>query len=181
MWAARKWTGTSPIRRNDVLRTTPISKTCGASDPVSRRAIQQIYHVEFLQSGRRLSGRADSWVFRTERDAARESGQQVLEVRRRGATFYTDAEIAEIYDYYAKEEVRGARTRYSKMFKSAMRYDDRGRGPMPLRLHCVRAGLGWPLYSGEQTAMEDCIEKHPARVSRTGSVFPDCPERVLLD
>ena len=55
---------------------------------------------------------ADSWCFRTERDHAREVGTKYKEVRARKPRRYSDDELAQAYQLYREEEVRGAIPRY---------------------------------------------------------------------
>src|SRR5262245_34554751 len=74
----------------------------------ARRAIKQTYRTAFVDDLGEIIGEADSWCFRTERDAARE--------RRKYAPLephvYSEAEIARIRRGYAEEAIRGATPRF---------------------------------------------------------------------
>jgi acyl dehydratase len=179
MWAGAEWTWHKPIRRNDVLRTDAYLKDLVEHQTrFAGRAIQQIYHVDFYNQAGDCLAEADSWVFRTERDAARESGSKYSEVRRRGRRVYTDAEIAEIYGYYAKEEVRGARTRYFEDVQVGDEIPTIVKGPMTVTGFIAYA-QGWGgLYIRANKLQWKLIEKHPGTGIKNRFGIPDCPERV---
>ncbi|MGD9811971.1 MAG: MaoC family dehydratase N-terminal domain-containing protein [Sphingobium sp.] len=73
------------------------------------RSIKQVYAVEFCdQRGTRLAD-AESWVFRTERDAARERTEKYDQDEKGKIHHYSDDEIREVFEQYRKEAPRGAR------------------------------------------------------------------------
>lgn len=75
------------------------------------RSFQQIYHTDFFnQHGDKLA-ECDSWVFRADRDEARERGTKYTDARGRVAPF-THEQLAEFYELYANESIRGASPRY---------------------------------------------------------------------
>ncbi len=109
MWSGADWNWHQPILRNDEISTEAYLKDLIEHETrFAGRAVQQIYHVDFFnQHGDKVAD-ADSWCFRTERDHAREKGTKYKDVRARAPRRYTEAELQEVYDLYAKEEVRGA-------------------------------------------------------------------------
>src|SRR6185369_13747717 len=84
MWAGADWTWHKPVLRNDVITTEAYLKDLIEHQTrFAGRAFQQIYHVDFFnQSGDKVA-EADSWVFRTDRDEARERGTKYTDVRGR--------------------------------------------------------------------------------------------------
>ena len=90
MWAGADLKWHKPIQRNVQLKTEAYLKELIPHDTrFAGRAIQQIYHVDYYDeaSGDHLA-EGDSWVFRTERDAAREQGSKYTDVRERGRKVY---------------------------------------------------------------------------------------------
>jgi len=72
--------------------------------------VPAIYHVRVLQSTRDQVADCDSYVFRTDRDEARERGTKYTEARGRVEP-YTEEQIAAFNKLYEDEEIRGAKTR----------------------------------------------------------------------
>ena len=101
MWAGADWAWHKPVKRNDEIRTEAYLKDLVEHRTrFAGRAFQQIYHVDFFnQNGDKVAD-ADSWVFRTERDQARERGTKYTEVRGkvervvlRGQDAYKEGEV----------------------------------------------------------------------------------------
>jgi len=179
MWAGADWTWFKPIRRNDVIRTEAYLKDLIEHDTrFAGRSVQQIYHVDFFnQEGDRLAG-ADSWVFRTERDAARETGTKYADVKSRGHKVYTDAELAEIYSHYKREEVRGAEKRWFEDVSVGDELPTIVKGPMTVTGFIAYA-QGWGgLYIRANKLAWKLIDKHQGLGIKNRFGIPDCPERV---
>ena len=83
MWAGADWTWLQPIRRNDEIHVEAYLKDLVEHQTrFAGRSIQQIYHVEFFDGDGDKLASADSWVFRTERDTAREEGTKYTELNK---------------------------------------------------------------------------------------------------
>src|SRR5260370_3343134 len=113
MWAGADWTWHKPVLRNDVIRTEArLKDLIEHQTRFAGRSFQQIYHVDFFNQHGDLVAGADSWVFRTDRDAARENGTKYTEARERGQHRFTKEQLADFYRLYETEEIRGAVPRY---------------------------------------------------------------------
>ncbi|MBT6273772.1 MAG: acyl dehydratase, partial [Chromatiales bacterium] len=113
MWAGADWTWLKPAQRNDEIHTESWLKDVIERDTrFSGRAVQQIYHVDFFNQDGDPIAQADSWCFRTERDAARETGTKYTELKAREQHQYSQEQLDEIYKHYANAERRGAMPRY---------------------------------------------------------------------
>jgi len=112
MWAGADWIWHKSVLRGDVISTQAYLKDLiEHRTRFAGRSFQQIYHVDFFnQHGDKLA-ECDSWVFRTDRDEARERGTKYTEARGRVERF-TDEQLAEYYKLYEAEEIRGATPRY---------------------------------------------------------------------
>ncbi|MEJ0026325.1 MAG: MaoC family dehydratase N-terminal domain-containing protein [Rhizomicrobium sp.] len=179
MWAGAEWEWFRPIRRNDVIHSEAYLKDLIEHQTrFAGRAVQQIYHVEFSnQNGEKLAA-ADSWVFRTERDAARESGTKYSEVKSRGHKVYSDAELAEIYGKYENEHVQGPRPRWFEDVNVGDELPTVVKGPMTVTGFIAYA-QGWGgLYIRANKLAWRLIDKHPGIGIKNKFGVPDCPERV---
>src|SRR6195952_4390989 len=73
MWAGADWTWHKDVLRGDVITTQAFLKDL--IEPQTRfagRAFQQTYHTDFFNQHGDKVAECDSWVFRTDRDEARE-------------------------------------------------------------------------------------------------------------
>ena len=92
MWAGCEFTWHHPIRRN-----TAISNKAYLKDLIEHqtrfagRAFQQIHHIDFFDEKGVLLAEMDNWMFRTERDAARESGTKYDSLKKKGRRKLTAA------------------------------------------------------------------------------------------
>jgi len=179
MWSGADWNWHKAVRRNDEISTEAYLKDLKEHDTrFAGRAVQQTYHVDFYnQQGDKVAD-ADSWCFRTERDHAREKGTKYKEVRARAPYRYTDAELAKIYDLYAKEEVRGARTRYWEDVSENEAMPTMAKGPMTVTGFIAYA-QGWGgLYIRANKVAWKLIDAHPGVGIKNRYGIPDVPERV---
>jgi acyl dehydratase len=181
MWAGADWEWHQPVRRNDTIHTEAYLKDLVEHQTkFAGRAFQQIYHVDFYnQDGDRVAG-ADSWVFRTDRDEARERGTKYTDARGRVEPF-SDEQLAEYSKLYAQEEIRGATPRY---WEDVSEGDDLPRmmkGPMTVTgFICYAQGWGG-LYIRANKLAWQMQQKHAGLGIKNRFNVPDCPERVHWD
>ena len=179
MWAGADWTWHKPVLRNDVISTEAWLKDLIEHDTkFAGRAIQQIYHVNFFNQGGDLVAEADSWCFRTDRDQAREAGTKYTEVRAREPRRYSDAELADFFQHYAKEEVRGSVPRYWEDVEVGDELPTLVKGPMTVTGFIAYA-QGWGgLYIRANKLAWKQVHRHPGLGIKNRFGIPDCPERV---
>jgi len=179
MWAGADWSWHAPIRRNDEIRTEAYLKDLISHDTkFAGRAIQQIYHVDFYNQRNELLAEADSWCFRTERDAARERGVKYTEVREKGVRQYTKEELEEFYNLYAAEKPRGSDPRYWEDVNVGDELPTMPKGPMTVTGFIAYA-QGWGgLYIRANRIAWKQIDAHPGLGIVNKFNIPDCPERV---
>ena len=178
MWAGSDWTWHKPVLRNDVISTEAYLKDIfGHQTRFAGRSVQQIYHVDFFnQSGDKVA-EADSWVFRTERDEARERGTKYTGVGEKVEQF-TDEELNELYTLYEAEEIRGATPRYWEDVEEGEALPRMMKGPMTVTgFICYAQGWGG-LYIRANKIAWDLQQKHPGLGIKNRFNVPDCPERV---
>ena len=179
MWAGADWTWHHPVHRNDEISTeSHLKDLIEHQTKFSGRAIQQIYHVDFFnQDGARVA-ECDSWCFRTERDAAREQGTKYIEVKARGEKRYTEEELAEIFQGYADEEIRGATPRYFEDTAVGDKVPRMIKGPMTVTGFIAYA-QGWGgLYIRANKLAWKQVARHGGLGIPNRFNIPDCPERV---
>ncbi|WHO38980.1 MaoC family dehydratase N-terminal domain-containing protein [Sphingobium sp. AP49] len=181
MWAGADWTWHKPVLRNDTIRTEAYLKDLiEHQTKFAGRSFQQIYHVDFFnQSGDKVA-EGDSWVFRTDRDEARERGTKYTEARGRVEPF-TDEQLAEMYKLYEKEEIRGATPRYWEDVQVGDELPRMMKGPMTVTgFICYAQGWGG-LYIRANKLAWKMQQKHPGTGIKNRFNVPDCPERVHWD
>ena len=179
MWAGADWTWHRWVRRNEAIHTESYLKELIEHDTkFAGRAIQQVYHVDFYGDGGDKIAEADSWCFRTDRDAAREEGTKYTAVKARPPHRYTDAELERVWRLYSNEEIRGARTRYWDDVGVGERLPTQAKGPMTVTGFIAYA-QGWGgLYIRANKLNWKQFTKHPGLGIRNRFNIPDCPERV---
>ncbi len=179
MWSGANWTWHKPVMRNDVISTEAHLKDLTEHETrFAGRAVQQTYHVDFFNQEGDKVAEADSWCFRTERDHAREVGTKYKEVRAREPRRYTDQELAEAYELYRGEEVRGATPRYWEDVKEGEALPVMFKGPMTVTGFIAYA-QGWGgLYIRANKLAWKLIDAHPGVGIKNRFGIPDCPERV---
>src|ERR1700722_2498707 len=130
MWAGADWTWHKPVLRNDVITTEAHLKDLVEHQTrFAGRSFQQIYHVDFFNQRGEKVAEADSWVFRTDRDEARERGTKYTEARGRVEP-YTEQQLAEFSKVYEAETIRGATPRYWEDVKEGEALPRMMKGPM---------------------------------------------------
>lgn len=181
MWAGADWTWQKPVLRGDTITTVAYLKDLVEHQTkFAGRSFQQIYHVDFYnQHGEQVAG-ADSWVFRTDRDEARERGTKYTEARGRVEPF-TQAQLDEFYDIYDQEEIRGATPRYFEDVNVGDKLPPMMKGPMTVTgFICYAQGWGG-LYIRANKLAYKMQKAHPGLGIRNRFNVPDCPERVHWD
>ncbi|WP_285020407.1 MaoC family dehydratase N-terminal domain-containing protein [Novosphingobium sp. fls2-241-R2A-195] len=181
MWAGADWTWHKPVLRNDTIRVEAYLKDLVEHQTkFAGRSFQQIYHVDFYnQHGDHVAG-ADSWVFRTDRDEARERGTKYTEARGRVEPF-TQEQLDEFYEIYDQEEQRGAVPRYFEDVNVGDKLPPMMKGPMTVTgFICYAQGWGG-LYIRANKLAYKMQKAHPGLGIRNRFNVPDCPERVHWD
>jgi len=181
MWAGADWTWHQPVLRNDVITTEAYLKDLIEHQTrFAGRSFQQIYHVDFFnQNGDKVS-EADSWVFRTDRDEARERGTKYTDVRGKVEQL-SDEQLAEWGKLYAAEEIRGATPRYWEDVKEGEELPRMMKGPMTVTgFICYAQGWGG-LYIRANKLAWKMQQAHPGLGIKNRFNVPDCPERVHWD
>ncbi len=179
MWAGADFTWHGVIRRNDEIHTEASLKDLIEHDTrFSGRAVQQIYHVRFFNGGGELLAEADSWCFRTDRDAAREEGTKYTELKEKPDVAYSDADLAEFFKHYEEENVRGAAPRYYEDVSVGDEVPRIVKGPMTVTGFIAYA-QGWGgLYIRANKLAWKQVKAHRGLGIKNKYGIPDCPERV---
>jgi len=82
MWAGADWAWHKNVLRGDVITTQAYLKDLIEHQTrFAGRSFQQIYHTDFFNQHGDKVAECDSWVFRTDRDEARERGTKYTEIR----------------------------------------------------------------------------------------------------
>jgi acyl dehydratase len=179
MWAGADWTWHKPVLRNDEISTNAhLKELIEHETKFAGLAIQQIYHVDFMNQRGELVAEADSWVFRTDRDEARERGTKYDEVKAKPPREYTEDELQEFFQLYANEEIRGATPRYWEDVKEGEALPPLAKGPMTVTGFIAYA-QGWGgLYIRANKLNWRQISAHSGLGIKNRFGIPDCPERV---
>jgi acyl dehydratase len=181
MWAGSDWTWYKPVMRNDTITTEAHLKDLVEHQTrFAGRSFQQTYHVDFFNQGGDQVAECDSWVFRTDRDEARERGTKYTEVRGKVEQL-TDEQLAEWGQLYASEEIRGANPRYWEDVDEGDELPRMMKGPMTVTgFICYAQGWGG-LYIRANKLAWQMQQKHPGLGIKNRFNVPDCPERVHWD
>lgn len=181
MWAGSDWEWHKPVMRNDVITTEAYLKDMVEHQTkFAGRSFQQIYHVDFFnQHGDKVAG-ADSWVFRTDRDEARERGTKYTEVKGKVEQLHDD-DLAAWGELYRNEEIRGAKPRYWEDVIEGEELPRMMKGPMTVTgFICYAQGWGG-LYIRANKLAWKMQDAHPGLGIKNRFNVPDCPERVHWD
>ncbi|MEN9725874.1 MAG: hypothetical protein RL434_240 [Pseudomonadota bacterium] len=179
MWSGAEWRWHKLIRRNDQISSEArLKELVEHQTRFAGRAIQQIYRVDFYNQDGDHVAEADSWCFRTERDHAREQGTKYRELKARPRRTYTEQELAEAFELYAREEVRGATPRWFEDVAAGETLPTMLKGPMTVTGFIAYA-QGWGgLYIRANKLAWKMMQQHPGLAIRNAFGVPDCPERV---
>ncbi|HEY8611942.1 MAG TPA: MaoC family dehydratase N-terminal domain-containing protein [Roseomonas sp.] len=179
MWSGADWRWHRWVRRNEEIRTEAwLSDLVEHETSFAGRAIRQVYHVNFYGEGGDLVAEAESWCFRTDRDAAREQGTKYTDVKAKPPRQYTEEELDRVYRLYEAEEVRGATPRYWEDVAVGEALPTMAKGPMTVTGFIAYA-QGWGgLYIRANKLAWRLIRNHPGLGIKNRFGIPDCPERV---
>lgn len=178
MYAGTDFRWERPIRVGDrIVGESILRDLIERPSAFARRAIQQIYETTFRNQAGELVCVADSWCFRTERDAARERGKYgAVEPYR-----YAPAEVEGIRESYAREVVRGAPPRFWEDVSVGEPLPEVVKGPLTVT-SVIAFVQGWgSLYVRAHGLAFDLFERHPALGIPNGFGVPEPPERVHWD
>jgi hypothetical protein len=181
MWAGADWTWHKTVLRGDVISTQAYLKDLVEHQTrFAGRAFQQIYHTDFFnQHGDKVAD-CDSWVFRTDRDEARERGTKYTDARGRVEPF-ADEQLAEFYKLYETEKIRGAMPRYWEDVQDGETIPRMMKGPMTVTGFIAYA-QGWGgLYIRANKLAWQLQSQHRGLGIKNRFNVPDCPERVHWD
>jgi acyl dehydratase len=144
----------------------------------AKRAIQQIYRTTFRDQRDEVVCVADSWCFRTERDAAREGGKYEAAA---GPARYTPAEVEAIARAYRAEVIRGGSPRFVQEVEVGETLPEVVKGPLTVT-SVIAFIQGWgSLYVGAHGLAFELFERHPALGIPNAFGVPEPPERVHWD
>lgn len=181
MWAGADWTWQKPVLRNDTISTEAYLKDLIEHQTrFAGRAYQQIYHVDFANQAGDKVAECDSYVFRTDRDEARERGTkytgQVGKVEQ-----LTDEQMQEWFDLYRNEEIRGATPRYWEDVNEGDELPRMMKGPMTVT-GFIGYAQGWGgLYIRTNKLHFQLLDAHPGLGIPNKFGVRDVPERVHWD
>ena len=181
MWAGADWTWHGTVLRGDVISTQAYLKDLVEHQTrFAGRAFQQIYHTDFFNQHGDKVAECDSWVFRTDRDEARERGTKYTDVRGRVEPFAPE-QLAEFYKLYETEKIRGATPRYWEDVQEGETIPRMMKGPMTVTGFIAYA-QGWGgLYIRANKLAWQLQSQHPGLGIKNRFNVPDCPERVHWD
>jgi acyl dehydratase len=182
MWAGANWSWIKPVLRNDTITTQAYLKDLiGHETRFAGKAYQQIYHVDFFNQHGDKVAECDSYVFRTDRDEARERGTKYTEARANREEKLTDAQMQEWFDLYRNEEVRGATPRYWEDVSEGDKLPRMLKGPMTVT-GFIGYAQGWGgLYIRTNKLHFKLIDAHPGLGIPNKFGIRDVPERVHWD
>jgi acyl dehydratase len=181
MWAGADWTWLKPVLRNDTISTEAYLKDLiGHDTKFAGRAYQQIYHVDFTNQHGEKVAECDSYVFRTDRDEARDRGTkytgQVGKVEK-----LTDEQMQIWFDLYRNEEIRGSTPRYWEDVSEGDELPRMMKGPMTVT-GFIGYAQGWGgLYIRTNKLHFQLIDAHPGLGIPNKFGVRDVPERVHWD
>jgi acyl dehydratase len=181
MWAGADWTWHKPVLRNDTISTEAYLKDLiGHQTKFAGLAYQQIYHVDFFNQHGDKVCECDSYVFRTERDEARERGTK-YEGKVGKVEKLTDEQMQLWFDLYRNEEIRGATPRYWEDVNEGDELPRMMKGPMTVT-GFIGYAQGWGgLYIRTNKLHFQLIDAHPGLGIPNKFGVRDVPERVHWD
>jgi acyl dehydratase len=178
MFAGTDFRWRLPVRLGDrITARAHLAEVVDRPSEFSGRAVQQVYRIAFENGDGEGVAEADSWCFRTQRDAARERARyETVE-----PPSYTEADIERIAAEYAAEEMRAARPRYWEDVAVGEELAPVQKGPLTVT-SIIAFDQGWGgLYIRAHGLAFDLFEKHPALAIPNAYGAPEPPERVHWD
>ncbi|MHA1568690.1 MAG: FAS1-like dehydratase domain-containing protein, partial [Alphaproteobacteria bacterium] len=179
MWAGCEFTWHHPIRRNTAIQNKAYLKDLIEHQTrFAGRAFQQIHHIDFFDEKGVLLVELDNWMFRTERDAARDKGTKYDKLKKTGRRKLTDADLKRVHDLYEAEEIRGATPRYWEDVAEGETLPTMAKGPMTVT-GFIAYVQGWGgLYIRSNKLYYKQAKRLPALAIKDEWGIPDCPEAV---
>lgn len=179
MWAGCEFTWHQPIRRNDQITNKAwLKDLIEHRTRFAGRAFQQIHHIDFYNQDGALLAELDNWMFRTERDTAREKGSKYDTLKTKQPRPYTEADLRRVYDLYEQEEIRGATPRYWQDVEIGETLPTMAKGPMTVT-GFIAYVQGWGgLYIRSSKLYYKQCQRLPALAIKDERGIPDCPEAV---
>lgn len=181
MWAGADWTWHKPVLRNDTISTTAhLKDLIEHQTRFAGRAYQQIYHVDFYNQHGDHVAECDSYVFRTDRDEARERGTKYTDVKGKVEQL-SDEQMQEWFDLYRNEEIRGSTARYWEDVNEGDELPRMMKGPMTVT-GFIGYAQGWGgLYIRTNKLHFQLLDAHPGLGIPNKFGIRDVPERVHWD
>jgi acyl dehydratase len=178
MFAGTTWSWNRPIRLGDRIQASArLKELIERPSRFAGRSIQQIYEVTFTDSDGATVATADSWCFRTERDAARELGKY----RETKSAVVTDETLNMVRNAYDAEAIRGSQPRRATTTTIGETLGTIVRGPYTPTM-AVAFVQGWGgLYVFAHGYAFDLFRRHPATAILNSHGVPEPPERVHWD
>ncbi|MGH9042893.1 MAG: FAS1-like dehydratase domain-containing protein [Acidimicrobiia bacterium] len=178
MFAGTDFRWRAPVRAGArVTARAHLAELVDRPSEFSVRAIQQIYRVVFSDESGDVVCEADSWCFRTQRDAARDRAKY----EKVEPASYSEDEIAAIAAEYAAEEIRGAEPRWFEDVAVGDELPTILKGPLTVT-SIIAFDQGWGgLYIRAHGLAFDMFDRHPALAIPNANSAPEPPERVHWD
>lgn len=182
MFAGTKFRWHRRLVAGDQLRgTARLKDLIERPSKFAGRSVQQIYEVTFTDQQGETVAVAESYCFRTERDAARERGKYGAEDS--APVEWSADQLGEIAEAYRRQEKtrRGAEPRYIDSVKVGDRLPAILKGPYTATT-AVSYLLGWGgLYVRSHGHAFALYEEHPGLAIPNEMGVPEPPERVHWD
>lgn len=180
MYAGTDWEWHESIQRDTRVRTESwLSDLIERDTDFAGQSIQQIYTTEFYDDDGTHLATADSWCFRTERDAAAE--RRKYEDHSADRVSWDDEDIERFAEHYREEEPRGAEPRYFESVSEGDELDTLLKGPMSVT-NVIAFDQGWGgLYIHAHRRLFEKFDKHPALGIPNDAGVPEPPEKVHWD
>ena len=180
MWSGADITWLQPLLQGTEIRCEAYLKDLVEHETrFAGRAIQQIYHVDLYDQNDNQLVSADSWCFRTERDAARERGTKYDHGQ--AEPHYSREDLEKVWARYEAETVRGSEPRYVEDIAVGDDLPPLIKGPMTVT-GFIGFAQGWGgLYIRANRLAFKQLRKHSGLGIPDRFGIPDVPERVHWD
>lgn len=180
MFAGTEFNYERPIKVNDRIRAVAkLKDLIERPSKFAGRSVQQIYAVELFDQEDKLIAAAESYCFRTERDAARELSKYDVPA----PVTWTAEQLADIANQYKAQDARrrGALPRYIEDVNVGDQVPQLIKGPYTATT-AIAFLLGWGgLYVRAHGDAFDLYERHPGLGILNDWGVPEPPERVHWD
>jgi acyl dehydratase len=177
-WAGSDWTWYKWIKRNDEINTEAYLKDVIEHETeFAGRAVQQIYHVDFYNQHGDMVAEADSWVFRNDRDKARE-GKKYAHLKDREPLTYTQEQLNDAYQLYRDEKIRGSQILYWDDVNVNDTLPTMLKGPMTVTGFITYVQGSGGLFLRSNKLAFQLLDSIPSIAFKNKHGIPDVPERV---